>query len=112
MNNLPTLLLAATLCLSAQTTMAVEVTNGVSHELAVSRTSVVSDIAYDLTFDIPALKTMPVKGKSTITFVYKKGKDDLQLDFQGSPSQFDGQATINGKPTTLTWHNEHIIIPR
>ena len=112
MKKIPTLLLAATLCLSSQTTMAVEVTNGVSHELAVSRTSVVSDIAYDLTFDIPALKTMPVKGKSTITFVYKEGKDDLQLDFQGSPSQFDGQATINGKPTTLTWHNEHIIIPR
>ena len=112
MKRISTLLIAATLCLSSQTAMAIEINNGVSHELAIARTAAVSNVAYNLTFDIPASKAAPVRGKATITFDCKRMKDDLQLDFQGSPSQFDGNAVVNGKNMTLDWRNEHIILPR
>lgn len=112
MKRLYTFFMAAALCLSSNAATPINVVNGISQELAVSRAAIVSNITYDLTFNIPASKTEAVKGNATITFIYKGGKTDLQLDFQGAPSQFDGLCVVNGKQIAVAWQDEHILIPR
>lgn len=112
MKRLYTFFIAAALCLSSNAATPINVVNGISQELAVSRAAIVGNITYDLTFNIPASKTEAVKGNATITFIYKGGKTDLQLDFQGAPSQFDGLCVVNGKQIAVAWQDEHILIPR
>lgn len=112
MKRLYTFFMAAALCLSSNAATPINVVNGISQELAVSRAAIVGNITYDLTFNIPASKTEAVKGNAKITFIYKGGKTDLQLDFQGAPSQFDGLCVVNGKQIAVAWQDEHILIPR
>ena len=120
MKTLPTIAIAALLALApaaateAKTAQAqsVAITSGVSHSLAVARAKTVNDIAYDLTFDIPAKKSERVRGNATIAFDYKGRKGDtLQIDFQGQAGQFDGHCTVNGRQYTAVWRDEHILIP-
>lgn len=70
MKRLYTFFMAAALCLSSNAATPINVVNGISQELAVSRAAIVSNITYDLTFNIPASKTEAVKGNATITFIY------------------------------------------
>lgn len=90
---------------------AAEVVKGVSRELATERAKTIDDVTYDLVFDIPAQKSLPVKGTATLSFRWK-GKQTLQIDFQGESGQFDGHCTVNGHSCLVQWQNEHILIPR
>ncbi len=45
---------------------AAEVVKGVSRELATERAKTIDDVTYDLVFDIPAQKSLPVKGTATL----------------------------------------------
>ncbi len=103
--------LCMVMAVCCMTMKAAEVVKGVSRELALERAKTVGDVTYDLEFDIPAQKTLPVKGKATLSFRWK-GKQTLQIDFQGEKGQFDGHCTVNGKPCIVQWQNEHILIPR
>ncbi len=88
------------------------VSKGVSKELAEHRKSNISNIIYDLYFNIPANPHDHVKGKATITFDLKVW-EDVVLDFQGT---FDGTCHFydekdkrhSGK---AVYRDEHIIIP-
>jgi len=80
---------------------------GVTKELADERTRNISQIAYDLTFDIPADQQRSVTGTAIISFVLKE-RDDVVLDFQG---QFSGLCFINGKKRNAYYKSEHIVLP-
>ena len=84
------------------------VTDGVSHELAIKRQSQVGNVTYTLHFEIPSQKASPVTGSAKITFDWKGGKDDLQIDFQG---ELSGPVVLNGKTLAAVHQAEHIVIP-
>ena len=110
------ILLILTLCLTMQNMKAQMLSKGVSKELADHRKANISNIIYDLSFNIPADPYKPVWGKAIITFDLK-AQQDVVLDFQGL---FDGTCYVyventKGKqkriPMEVTYYNEHIIMP-
>lgn len=88
---------------------------GVSKELANQRKANISNVIYDLSFNIPANLNEKVTGKNIITFDLKE-KADVVLDFQG---EFNGNCYIiikkgkkeKRKMVPASYQNEHIIIP-
>ena len=92
---------------------------GVTKELAEHRKANISNVIYDLTFNIPAHQDEKVTGSVVICFDVKKA-EDIILDFQG---ELDGPCTTlvpkNKKKTKFkkvsfepVYQNEHIIIPK
>ncbi len=102
------LLFMMSLCINAQM-----LSEGVSKELADSRKAYISNVLYDLTFNIPASMNQKVTGKNIITFDLDERKD-VVLDFQG---KFDGTGYVyTGKKKKrrtfkAEYRDEHIIIP-
>lgn len=80
---------------------------GVSKTLADYRTRTISDVSYDLTFNIPATQKERVHGTAIISFFLQE-KAVVVLDFQG---RFSGACLVNGKKRVAGMKNEHIIIP-
>jgi len=86
---------------------------GVSKELADDRKAYISNVLYDLTFNIPSSMDQKVTGKNIITFDLDERKD-VVLDFQG---EFDGTCYYftgkKGKRRSFRakYVDEHIIIP-
>ena len=80
---------------------------GVSKELAETRARNISDVSYDLTFNIPAYTKEKMTGTIAIDFFLGR-KHEVVLDFQG---QFSGACIINGKKRMAQMENGHIIIP-
>ena len=56
-----------TMCLSMQSVRAQMLTKGVSKELAEHRKTNISQVVYDLSFNIPSKLHEPVRGKAIIT---------------------------------------------
>ena len=114
MKNIKTLLIVA-LCMTAVCTYAQQLSKGVSKELAAQRKTNISNVIYDLTFNIPANQKENISGKNVITFDLKE-KADVVLDFQG---KFNGTCYVitkkgkkeRRKAVIATYHNEHIVIP-
>lgn len=112
MKNIRILLIAA-LSMIVLNTHAQMLSKGVSKELADHRKANISNIAYDLTFNIPSDLNKRVTGKAYIHFELKN-VEDVILDFQG---EFNGTCyTYTGKKnkrraTNAIYQNEHIIIP-
>ena len=112
------LLLIYFLALMLQSASAQILSRGVTKELAQHRKANISNVIYDLTFNIPANMNEQVTGSAVICFDVKK-KEDIILDFQGG---FDGNCVAivpkNKKKTKFkkiafqaSYQNEHIIIP-
>ena len=100
------------MCLSTQSVKAQMLTKGVSKELAEHRKANISQVVYDLTFNIPSKPYESVKGKAIISFNLEV-KEDVVLDFQG---QIDGTCYIHDEndkrhATDILYQDEHIIIP-
>ena len=100
-------LLAILLGLACHSLNAQSYEPGVSKELAEQRVQNISDVHYDLTFDIPDNLQVLVAGNAVISFNLAR-KSEVVLDFQG---KFTGACTVNGKQRIATMENEHIIIP-
>ena len=92
---------------------------GVTKELAEHRKANISNVIYDLTFNIPADVNQKVTGTAVICFDVKKA-EDIIFDFQG---EFNGNCKAivpkNKKKTKFNtiafqaaYQNEHIIIPK
>ena len=80
---------------------------GVSKELAQQRKANISNVHYDLTFNIPAEAKTPVTGKAVITFNLLE-KNNVVFDFQGG---FSGTCTVNGKKKRqASYKHEHILL--
>jgi aminopeptidase N len=99
--------LVALLLLTVQGICAQSLEKGVSKQLAERRKAAISNVKYNLTFNIPSDAKKKVLGEATITFDLSS-KEDVILDFQG---QFSGQVLIGKKKRPVTFQNEHIIIP-
>ena len=80
---------------------------GVSKELAETRMQTISNVHYDLTFNIPYEQQKAVSGRAVVRFALSQ-PTEVALDFQG---QFSGDCTVNGKKRTVAVENEHIVIP-
>ena len=81
---------------------------GVSKELAEQRKANISDVNYQLTFNIPADKHQKVTGTAVISFTLEK-KAEVVLDFQG---KFSGTCNINKKKRVAALvQSEHIVLP-
>src|SRR5262245_442172 len=82
---------------------------GVPWSLAEDRAARVSNVRYDVRFEIPASEKDPVGGEVTIRFDLKEASRPLALDFAGIPGSI-GPATVNGGTVTkVRWKNEHVI---
>jgi len=83
---------------------------GVSKELAESRYSNIKDPAYNLLFEIPSDKSLPVAGTLSLSFRMER-REAIILDFK-QPDTSVVSVTANGKPVTYKFVNEHIVIPK
>lgn len=106
------ILIILTLCIATLSVKAQLLSKGVSKELAEHRKNNISDVTYELSFDIPASQKEKVRGKVIISFNLKT-PEDVVLDFQG---ELDGTCYVydlkdKRQPADATYSNEHIIIP-
>src|SRR5215218_61787 len=80
---------------------------GVPLSLALDRAQRVSDLRYNLHFDVPAEVTARITGTATITFTLKDATRPLVLDF-AEPGRLEGR--IGGRTVTLTAADDHVVI--
>ena len=83
---------------------------GVSKQLADFRHAVISDINYQLKFDIPVVKSEAIKANEVLSFSLSKNEFSIQLDFKAQQNQIQN-IEVNGKVVAINYQKEHIIIP-
>lgn len=83
---------------------------GISLELAQFRKANISDITYELYFNIPEEQSEAIEGNATILFTLNNGRHDIQLDFRESEELLHS-ISINGETVQLRFEYEHIILP-
>ena len=101
------LLLLSTLCFMTLGVYSQNPKKGTSQELAEQRKATISNVRYDLTFNIPAGQKEKVTGKAIISFNLKS-KTDVVLDFQG---KINGDVYVGKKKRKVSTKNNHIIVP-
>lgn len=99
--------LLAFLALSLLPLKAQNADDGVSRELAEYRSAHVSDVIYNLVFNVPEDRKKKVSGHEEVLFQWN-GDGDLALDFAGF--SYDGSCLVNGKRRQAAWRNGHIVI--
>ncbi|MGI4806031.1 MAG: M1 family metallopeptidase, partial [Janthinobacterium lividum] len=128
-----------TFCFAQQTHKTIPVVPGVSLELAKYRKSIISDIEYDLIFDIPSDKNLAINGQESISFTIKPSgasidtaiiareggvfqengsiyddtpaDKDLQIDFKQNADHVKF-VHVNGKNIPIILLQEHLIVDR
>jgi len=98
------------LLISCQKSPGPDVENGVSKQLAEWRSKVISNLSYQLHFDIPEERDQPIPAQVIIRFDLSDGEKDLQLDFK-APDSLLKNISVNDHPVEIIHHREHIIIP-
>lgn len=86
---------------------------GVSQTLAVARKRVISQLSYDLHFDVPADKNQPIPATETVTFdcVGQPAKTaPLLLDFKEERAHLQ-TLSVNGTDVPIVFTNEHVLLP-
>ena len=83
---------------------------GISLELAQFRKANISDITYELYFNIPEEQTESIGASATIIFNLKDSSHDIQLDFRESQKLLNS-ISINGEAAEIIYEKEHIILP-
>jgi aminopeptidase N len=83
---------------------------GVSKALADFRSTVITDIHYQLSFDIPLRKTEAISANEQLSFNLLQTGFPLQLDFKADPGQIK-TIEVNGKSIAINYQKEHIILP-
>ncbi len=87
------------------------INNGVSWELAQSRAKQISQISYQLHFDIPESIDQKVTGTVTVNFNLHTLSNVL-LDFRQKEISSISGMWKNGEPITYGFGNGHILIPK
>ena len=100
-------LLLSALCLVALGICSQTPKKGVSQELAAQRKADISNVRYDLTFNIPSGAKDKVTGMAVVSFNLKN-KTDVVLDFQG---KLLDDVLVGKKKRKVTQKNDHIIVP-
>ena len=83
--------------------------SGVSWELAQQRKASISDVRYELSFDIPKDKDDSIKAEQFINFKLSDLTNDVVLDFR-QPADHIYSVSIDGKAVPYKLVNQHIII--
>ena len=98
--------------LSCNTDADMPIEQGVSKILAEKRKKNISEIHYQLNFNIPQDLKTSITGSLNLSFVFKKNnnKDDLVLDFN-VPGQNLKKVVVNNKHKKYYFEKGHIIIP-
>ena len=84
---------------------------GVAKTMAEYRAKIISDLEYQLTFEIPENRDVNIPGKNTINFSLLEVTQDLQIDFREKASLIL-QVICNGEKSNYRFEKEHIIIPK
>jgi len=109
-SSLIVLLLIALLAVGCARNPAPPVEPGVSLELAQFRKENISDIVYDLYFNIPEELSAQITASESITFTLQNADNDIQLDFRESAGLLKS-VTINGSKAEIEHRDEHLILP-
>ncbi|SHM09100.1 aminopeptidase N [Flavobacterium pectinovorum] len=84
--------------------------NGVSEQLAIFRKHQISDVSYDLLFEIPYQKNEDIKSEMKLHLTLSDISQPLYLDFK-EKTQNIKSIEANGKSITVLHEKGHIIIP-
>ncbi len=87
----------------------VDFQEGVSEALARNRKQVLSDIAYQLSFDIPPQKDSPIPATERIIFDWQKNSNPLSIDFKEDRDHLQ-KILVNDKEVPIVFEKEHIQI--
>jgi len=82
---------------------------GVSRKLAETRKACISDITYDISFDIPEDASQPIRGRESIRFQMTEPMKQLALDFD-APEDHLHEVQVEGNAVPYDFINEHILI--
>jgi len=105
-----TFTILTTFLVSCQKDNDMEIERGVSWKLAKSRKKLISNINYQLTFNIPETPDNKITGKLNLSFTLSDVKDNLIIDFNVSQENLISVKS-NGKPEKDIFKEGHIIIP-
>jgi len=83
--------------------------SGVSEQLANKRSSLISDIQYQLHFNVPAALSEEITGREKLTFRLKAAGDALQIDFKQAADQVS-KIMVNDKKIDVDLQSEHLIV--
>src|SRR5262245_28958076 len=83
---------------------------GIPFTLAQDRQATLSDIDYQLFFDIPDNRTDSIKATVTISFTWKGAPVDLAIDYL-PPASTLKSLKVNGESSKLYYDKEHILVP-
>jgi aminopeptidase N len=84
---------------------------GVPWELAELRRSTISDVSYDVALTVPAARSAPIEGTTTVRFRWDDAEGrDVVLDFM-SPESRVHSVSVNGKASEWETLNDHVVIP-
>ncbi|NOX85523.1 MAG: hypothetical protein GXO86_06115 [Chlorobi bacterium] len=86
------------------------VENGVTKVLNDYRKETISDIEYQLRFNIPKDKSAPVTGSEIISFNLLRSRHPVIIDFNETTDKLES-VLVNGKMKEFRFENGHIIIP-
>lgn len=84
--------------------------NGVSEQLAIFRKQQISDVSYDLLFEIPAKKDQEINSKLIVDLALSDLSQPLYFDFK-EKSQNIKSIEANGKNVAVVHEKGHLIIP-
>jgi len=84
---------------------------GVPEEMAMYRSSQISDVHYNLSFNIPAELKEPIPSQLELNFNVEQLQEPVILDFKEETSKIKS-ISINGKNATILHEQEHIILPK
>ena len=84
--------------------------SGVAETLAVARAARISDLKYDLSFDLPSDASAPIAARERVTFALADAGSDLVLDFDPDRAA-PIQARANGRESRVRGVNGHIVVP-
>lgn len=81
----------------------------VSKQLANWRVQNISNVEYDLQFNIPVERSMMIRGTEAVRFQLADTDENLQLDFKADSSAVFN-LICNGKPVSVEIKNGHLVI--
>ncbi|MPQ47750.1 aminopeptidase [Marinifilum sp. N1E240] len=84
---------------------------GVAKALADYRKANISNLVYELSFDIPEFKNDEIPGKNTISFDLLSTDQDLQIDFREKANMIH-KVICNREISNYRFESEHLIIPK
>lgn len=85
--------------------------SGVPEKMAMYRASQVTNVHYNLSFDIPLNQQDPILSQLVLDFDLAQLQEPVYLDFKEETSKIKS-VSINGGSATILHEQEHIILPK